>query len=396
MNYVTLPVSKTEPSLTLASAAPPEGMVDMVTWQRTQSDLMRFQELVAQVGRELAEPLTTALERVDALLSTGRIDRAGLKALVAEVNRARQAGIWCQQISRLAAGRTRQSHERVHLTNTVQSVLAHRARELQGKGIQVNQTMSAVEVQADAPMLHSLLNGLVDWWLSCAHGTVDVRLDIKAWPAHAQLEVRLRHRPADFSDGLPPGDIPHAVNGLTWHMLDQISLTMGLKVEREIDPTTVRLMIEFPHTVNPLMADPEPVQDHDQGYSTSVNSMPLAGSHILVVAARRDLRLLVRESIKNMGLVVDFVSSVSEAVKFCGEALPHAIIFEHSLHGQRLDHLVASIRREVPEFVLIEILEDGNVFDISSVSPTGIARVGREAVLSSLPSALVYELARTM
>lgn len=396
MNYVTLPASSHEAHFHGAAAVPPEGMVDLAMWQRTQGDLMRFQELLGQAGRELAEPLTAALERVNALMSTGRIDRAGLKLLLAEVDRARQAGIWCQQISRLSSGRARQSHERIHLTNTVQGTLAHRARELQARGLQVVQALTPVEVQADAPMVFSLLNGLVDWWLMCAHGTIEVRLDIKPWPAHGQLDVRLRHRPADLSDGLPEGEVPMAVNSLTWHMIDQISRTMGLKVEREVDATSVRLVMEFPHTINPLLAEPEPADDGDRDFATSVNSKPLAGSHVLVVAARRDLRLLIRESVRSMGLVVDFVSSVTEAVEFCREALPHAIIYESSLSGQRFDNLIASIRREVPEFVMVEVLEEGNVFDISTVSPNGVARVGREAVLTSLPSALVYELARVM
>src|SRR5690606_14266845 len=90
-----------------------------------------WQALLGRLGRDLAEPLTAALERVTTLASTGRIDHAGLRALREEVDRARQAGIRCQQIARMAAGRIRQSHERVHLTNTVQSVLAYRARELQ-------------------------------------------------------------------------------------------------------------------------------------------------------------------------------------------------------------------------------------------------------------------------
>ncbi len=395
MNYVTLPPSAEGPASAQASSAPAEGMVDVVTWQRTQADLMRFQELVAQVGRELAEPLTAALERVNALMSTGRIDRAGLKSLLSEMDRARQAGIWCQQISRLASGRARPSHERVHLTNTVQSVLAHRARELQGRGVQVVQTMAPVEVLADAPMLFSLLNGLVDWWLACAHGTIELRVDIKPWPAHGQLDVRLNHRPADLSDGLQGGEVPSAVNGLTWHLIDQIAQSMGLKLERQVEAVSLSLSLEFPHTINPLLA-PDPVDEPDQGFATSLNSKPLAGSHILVVAARRDLRLLVREAVRSMGLIVDFVSSVGEATQFCREALPHAIIFESSLRGQRLDQLVASIRQEVPDFVLLEVLDEGSAFDISTISPTGVARVGREAILTSLPSALVYELARVM
>ncbi len=395
MNYVTLPAAS-ESAVGQGHATPSDGAVDAATWQRTHGDLLRFQELVAQVGRELAEPLTTALERVNALMSTGRIDRNGLKALLGEMDRARQAGIWCQQISRLATGRARQSHERVHLTNTVQSVLAHRARELQSRGVQVMPTLSPVEVQADVPMLFSLLNGLVDWWLTCAHGTVELRVDIKPWPAHGQLDVRLHHRPADLSDGLPDGEVSPAVNGLTWHLIEQIAQTMGLKLERQVEAATLRLVLEFPQTVNPLLAEPEPADEPDQGFATSLNSKPLAGSHVLVVASRRDLRLLVRESVRSMGLIVDFVSSVGEAAQFCREALPHAIVFESSLRGQRFDQLVASIRKEIPEFVLVEVLEEGSVFELSTTGHTGVARVGREAVLTSLPSALVYELARVM
>src|SRR5690606_38977172 len=65
-------------------------------------------ELLAQVGEEIAGPLTRALELVTTLSSTGRIDRAGLRALCQDIGQARQAGIAAQQIARLAAGRVRQ------------------------------------------------------------------------------------------------------------------------------------------------------------------------------------------------------------------------------------------------------------------------------------------------
>jgi hypothetical protein len=97
-----------------------------------------------------------------------------------------------------------------------------------------------------------------------------------------------------------------------------------------------------------------------------------------------------------MGLVVDFVSSVGEAVDFCQEGLPHCIVFEAGLKTPRFAHLMDSIRGEVPEFVFIELLDSGEQFDMSSTSDTGMARVGRDAVPTSLPSALIYELTRTM
>lgn len=357
-------------------------------------ELARWQELLAQAGRELAEPLTTALERVATLTTTGRIDRAGLRTLLEEVDRARQAGIWCQQISRLASGRVRQSHERIHLTNTVQSVLAHRARELQARGIHIVQSLHEVEVQVDASMLHGLLNALVEWWLSCAQGLVDVRINIGPSSDQASLVCQFQHRSPD----LPPdqnGTHNPALDSMSWHLLEQTARTLGLVPQRQIEASQARLTLEFPRTVNALAVGSS-AEAPDAGFADSINSKPLAGCHVLVVVARRDVRGLVRESMKSMGLVVDFVNSVSDAVEFCNEGLPHGIVFESSLKTPRFMQMVGSIRQEVPEFVFIELLDEGHTFEISSISPTGMARVGHAAVATSLPSALVYELTRIM
>ena len=352
----------------------------------------RWHEMIAQVGRELAEPLTAALERVTTLSTTGRIDRAGLRALRTEVDRARQVGIWCQQIARLASGRVRQSPERVHLTHTVQSTLAYRTRELQARGIQLSQSLLPLEVMADASMLFALLNALIDWLLESAHGLVELRMDQRDWPARARLQARLQHRPPDEAEAAPP---PPGLDSMQWHLLDQAARSMGLPVARTVDATHAVLTLEFPQTVNAAMPLFEE-EEHDQGFPTSVNSKPLAGSHVLVVASRRDLRVQIREASRDMGLVMDFVGSVREARAFCGEGLPHAIVFEGLLSGRALDDLVADIRREVPEFVFIEITEHGRSFEASTQSDSGMARIGAEGLTSNLPSALVFELSRIM
>lgn len=373
--------------------AQPSGEVGH-TATRDDAELARWQELLGQVGRELAEPLTAALERVTTLTTTGRIDRAGLRALRDEVDRARQAGIWAQQISRLASGRIRQSHERVHLTNTVQSVLAYRAREMQTKGIQLTQSLLPIEVQMDASMLFGLLNALVDWWLDCAHGTVELRVNTQHWPVRAQLTCAFAHHPAD--QPLPSIDAVHnRVNTMHWHLLDQTARTLGVVHERLIDGHQMRLSMAFSGIVDTMVLDAESVPS-DHGFADSVNSKPLAGSHVLVIAGRRDVRVQVREALKSMGLVLDFVSSVREALDFCRDGLPHAIVFEGQLRTPQFERLATGIREEVPEFVFIELVEEGRTFDISTISATGMARVGREGIANALPSALVYELSRVM
>jgi len=99
------------------------------------SDDERWHDLVSQVGAEIAAPLTAALERIHVLTATGKIDRAGLRALRDEVEQARQIGMIGQQLTRFASGRVRQSHEVLQLEEVMKSVLALRSRETQARGI---------------------------------------------------------------------------------------------------------------------------------------------------------------------------------------------------------------------------------------------------------------------
>ena len=360
------------------------------------ADLTRWHELVSQIGQELAAPLTAALERVTTLSTTGRIDKAGLRALLDEVDRARQTGIWCQQIARLASGRVKPSTERVHLTHTVQSVLAYRTRQLQSKGITFTQSLAPVEIQADASMLFGLLNNLVDWWLDCTQGQVEVHVDRTPWPERGRLICKILHRPVDLTDQVQLETPTAPLNTMSWHVLEATAKAMGLIFDRQVNATHARVCLEFPNTVALNTFVDTTDQRNETGFSDSVNSKPLAGSHVLVVASRRDLRIQIREALKPMGLVLDFASTVKDAAEFCVDRLPHAIVFENQLRSNAFERLVANIRREVPEFVFIELLDGGNQFDISSVSQSGMARIGRDAVLSALPSALVYELTRVM
>ena len=48
----------------------------------------------------------------------------------------------------------------------------------------------------------------------------------------------------------------------------------------------------------------------------------------------------------------------------------------------------------MPDFVFIEIIEEGNTFEMSGFSGSNVARVGRDVIDSSLPSALMFELSK--
>ncbi|RZU00548.1 hypothetical protein EV670_1258 [Rivibacter subsaxonicus] len=349
-------------------------------------------ELAAQIGREVGGPLSAALERVIQLTTTGRIDRGGLRALRAEIERARRAGMVAQQLARYASKRLRQSHERLNLAGTLQSVLAQRSREVGSRGIQVRQSTRPIEVLVDPALLFGLLNALLDWAIECAHASIDFGVDTRSWPAHGCVLCRFTHEPRQ-EDALADIDAP-TLDSLNWHLLRQGAAAMGLLLDREVDGNRVSLALEFPRTVNESIEGVTAI-DLEDGFGTSLNSKPLAGSHVLVVAARREMRMAVRSAIADMGLLLDFVGSVDEAIGFCREALPHAIVFEAALRSERLDTLADEIRDEVPGFAFVEVAEEGEAFEVSGFNGQNYARVGRDGLAKSLPSAIVFELSKS-
>jgi hypothetical protein len=350
----------------------------------------RWRDLVNTVGSEIALPLTSALERIHALTTSGRIDKAGLRALRDEVECARRAGMIAQQLTRFASARLRQSHERLTLAETLKSVLRHRARETEARGITLKPSLKPADVIVDASLLFSLLNTLLDWALLHARSEIDFAVDMKAWPAHARLNCHFAHRLADEPEPAEP-----VLDSLVWRLVEQTAWTMGLPLTRTMNEGEVRVVIEFPRTAHDSMEGVSTIE-LDQGFGLSSNSTPLAGSHVLVIASRREMRVRVRDAIRHMGLIIDLVASVDEATDFCREGLPHAIIVEGILSGERLRQLRAEIGAELPEFPFIEIIEEGSTFAMSGFGGAPMGRVGRDAIESALPSVLMFELSKAL
>lgn len=350
------------------------------------AELERWRALVGTLGAEVAASLTAALDRVVSLSNSGRIDRHGLRALREDIERARQVGIESQQLARLAGGRVRQSHERVDLTRLLDDVLAHRAREIQARGLDVRRSAApALQVLSDPSLLFGLFDTLLSWAFDAAGSAIELGTDLTPWPAQARLSCRFATRAsARGADGL---DTMH------WRLLEQTAQVLGASVERQVGADAARLTLAFARTVNEAL-DGASVVEIDDGFAPSMNSKPLAGSHVLVVAQRRELRAEIREALRDMGLILDFSSSVDDAAAFCRDGLPHAIVVESLLCGERFDALRHDIAAAVPQFAFIEVVEQGRAFEMSGFTPASMSRVGRDALAQALPTALLFELSR--
>jgi hypothetical protein len=352
-----------------------------------------WRELTAQVGREIAEPLTAALERVIALNISGRIDRGSLHALRVEIEQARRVGMASQQLSRLAGRRVGQSHERLNLAQTLQSVLAYRAREVVKRGVNVRQITRPIEVLVDPSLLFTLLNAMLDWAVESGRANIEFRVDLKSWPTRGRLRCCFEHH--DASPERPDRRAAEALDSLNWHLVLQAADSMELDLQRDLEGAQVTLTLEFPRTIEDAFEDAPSPLEATVVEPPSVNSKPLAGRSLLVIADSRDLRSQIRQAVADMGLTVDCVYSVDQAIDFCRDGLPHAIVFEAALRDERLERLAEEVRAELPGFCFIEIVEDGGSFESSGFNGTSQARVGRDALHQALPSALVFELSKS-
>lgn len=358
--------------------------------------------VVSQVGSEVATALTAALDRVLQLQATGAIDRQGLASLVDDVRQARRASFVAQQLARLARGGIQQQHEPVGLAEVLADALAECEPELAAHGLAVRKSVKPAEVVVDASLLSALLQSVIEWAGRHARTNVDLRIDAKGWPEVARFNCRFGHVPADQADqavasttSAASSDMIHidTLDCLWWRLVQHLAATMQLPLTRTDSPASTQVSIEFPHTTNETL-EGATAFEIDTGFALSGDSRPLLGSHVLVIAARRDVRNQVRQAVAHMGLMLDFVTSIESALEFCQQGLPHAIIYEAMLGNQAFERMRRDLAQSGRSTAWVEISEQGEAFEVSSFGGVSMARVGRDAIASSLPSALMFELAK--
>jgi CheY-like chemotaxis protein len=353
--------------------------------------------LLSQLGCEVARSLSAAVERVTALAATGRIDRSSLRALREEVDQARRAGIIGQQIGRLASGKVRVTRERIDLTGLLVEALRQHKREIEARGFEVRQFFAQAEVMTDATLGFALLQSVLDWALEHAVSRIDLKLDIKPWPTHARLSCSFTHgamhHPAAGDASLLEAD-GACLETMSWCLVQQTAAVLGLVMYSHDTRDRTTLTLEFTDTVVPRI-DGLSISELEDPSQHARNSQPLAGRHALVVASRRETRGLVRDALRPMGLMIDFVNSVEEAIEFCRDGLPHAVVYEAALTGERFEKLRADMLAEVPTMAFVQIAETGRAFEVLNLGSHQFASVGRDALLESLPAAMMFELARS-
>jgi hypothetical protein len=354
-------------------------------------------DVMARISAEVSGPLTAALNRVLALANSGSIDRPGLQALRDEIDGARRVGLRGQQIARLAGGLVQPSVERIDLARLLREVLTEQALQATSHAVGSRQTLGAAEVMGDASLLHAVLQAAADWSVVLARSSVEWRLDIKPWPAHARVHCRFAHGAADLAaagddvdtSGSASRRLAHA-DTLDWLLLQYTAHMGGVIVQRDDGPSHTTLVLEFINTVNDTVENHGPLDSAPAG-----TALPLiAGSQVLVLAARRDARQQVRAAMHGHDIFIDYVPSVAAARDYCEDGTPQVLLFESSFDSEALRNLFAQFEARAPGVALIEIVPEGHGCETSSSTGHRITRVGADGLRQMLASVMLLELAR--
>ncbi|MBI2772393.1 MAG: hypothetical protein HYX47_22425 [Burkholderiales bacterium] len=346
--------------------------------------------LPAVIGAELSRPVAAMQRVLQEFATTRSLSRAHIATLNAAVKWAHRIAVHSQQISRLAGGRLRQSHERLFVDALLNDYLDGSRAHFQEAGLQVHRNVRPVEVIVDPGLLSSLLEVAVEWAAEQGR-TLQITLDVKNWPEHGALVIKASQQVTTHEAQGEPLD-PDTLN---WHLLLQLAQVMGLVVDRVIASDHSLVMIEFPRTVKRL--EGLTAIEVDSGDDSSMHhseSRPLAGHRLLLVTADERLRREIKDICDLMGLVLDATPTTQQAIRFCELDKPHMIVVDEKLRDARFDELRDDLLRADVNFPMIEIASASNTFEMASWMSNSMSRISRDSLKAQLPSILVMELAK--
>lgn len=318
--------------------------------------------------------------------SASSIDREGLRALRDEIDGARRAGLRGQQIARFIVGQAHPGVERVALDQVLRAVLTEQAASAQPGAVGHRPQLSALQVMGDASLIHTLLRATADWCVAQSASPVDWVLDLKPWPVRGRLRCGFQpRRPApDAADPAPGLSDDSAPETLDWLLMQYAAHVAGVLVLRDSGARHCQLTLEFPHAVDGQ------AEGGDRQAGSGRGGALVAGSQVLVLAGRRELRQLVREALRGHDLFIDYAPSVAAARDYCAEGLPQVLIYEAGFDGDALDGLRRQLAEQAPALAQIEIAPSGQDYEIAPDR----ARVGADGLAQTLPAVLVMELSR--
>lgn len=352
----------------------------------------QWPNLVAALSEQAVESSNLMLRALNYLVGAGRLRRSEAKALSDAMQQLRGTSLRAQQITRLASGRIRQARERVDLGELVQHVLADRADEFAGAGVEISSDLQGVDVLLDPPVAISLMNSILDWALSFSK-QLHLTLVPSAWPGPAQLRVRVTTPPPAAKPGTPGWTARprgrRLNDGLHWMLLRQIAASSNLQVARSREDGAALLTIDFPKTfLNTEGVACLELTDADGNATTPRETW------VLVIARDEKLRQEAVDALRKMGIDAAAAGDVAQARTLVADSRPNVLVSTYDIPAEE----VAAFRHDAlggeDRCPLVEITRDVPSFHLSGFDRFETPKVGRDQLTAELPPTVLFELVK--
>jgi hypothetical protein len=340
------------------------------------------------IGEALARQAEATERLLQSVEQRQSLNRNDIRTLQTAARSVRRIAMASQQITRLAGGRLRQSHERLALHEVVRQVVKENDWQYYQAGVMFEEHLQPVEIIVDPGLLVSLCEALIE----CAmrYGQVlTCWLKVSNWPQNGVLTLRARPHVQD-----PARPLDAMGETLEWILVSRLALAMGVTAVREVRADHAIFTLEFPRTVTHLEGLTAVEVDADSDSLMSGHSKPFAGHRILLVTGDAQLRWELEAICKDMRLSLDTVPSSAQAVRYCEHDKPDAIVIDEHRRDGLFDQLRADLTRYDVNFPTVEITSVGHGVAMSGWDGNNLSRVSRDSLRAQLPSILAVELAK--
>lgn len=341
--------------------------------------------LGGQLGREIASPLASALDRVTRLVETGKIRSSSLRALRQELEQALRAGTAAQQLCQLINDGPRTVPEPMDLKSALGRSLALLSSDPGAPPAQVEAPEGAVLVMTDPRLAGRLLTALAQWAMCRSEGSV--RWSVLAQRGQGATQLVCSTALAESARG------EDSSRTIDWRLVELLCSTLELRLQRRDAGGVATVTVEFPRASGGQWVEGVLVEELSPDDVALACAQALAGVHLLIVAGRRETRELVDESVKALGLTTSVAGTAEEARQVCEFKVPQAIVYEPRVRGVPFEPLRIELLSRSPRLVTVEIIDEDSGDNVHHEIRPGL-RVQRQSLGAELPPLLTAELVR--
>ena len=344
-----------------------------------------WQDMVRQLGEEVATSLNTATEQLTRL---NRLEPGLVRSLMPiqdAVERARQAGMAAQHVLRLCEDPPPQRREVLNLADVAHAALTARSDWLRRRRINVRKGFSAAPVYADASLLYQLIDELL-LWVGQLDADIAVSVESSQSTGRPRLQVVSHRAPATAP--------PNVWRGVRWVLWHQLARTLDAQTELDLKEQHVRISVSL------RAATPEQIgRAAEEQVEPSSVSAGIAGCRVLIVSDNAQRRAQCLQALAGYGLIMDSAEDTHQARQQALQRLPDAVVYDASVAPRD----VAGLRTQLQESAgtpaaFIEIQDQAGIadFQASTVGADLTGHVSAAALNQALGPALVFELCRVL